>query len=97
MSTNDSGGSRSVQLMLFMKHKSRLSKKNTSPPNISTKKFNFNYGRRDIFHIQNRLRSPSVPLSRRELTLSLPLTRICVNISTVYNDTLVGKGLMQVS
>ena len=28
------------------------------------------------------------------LTLSLPLTRICVNISTVYNDTLVAKGLM---
>ena len=27
------------------------------------------------------------------LTLSLPLTRICVNISTVYNDTLVAKGL----
>ena len=28
------------------------------------------------------------------LTLSLPLTRIRVNISTVYNDTLVAKGLM---
>ena len=28
------------------------------------------------------------------LTLSLPVTRICVNFSTVYNDTLVGKGLM---
>ena len=28
------------------------------------------------------------------LTLSLPVTRICVNYSTVYNDTLVAKGLM---
>ena len=28
------------------------------------------------------------------LTLSLPLTQICVNISTVYNDTLVAKGLI---
>ena len=27
------------------------------------------------------------------LTLSLPVTRICVNYSTVYNDTLVAKGL----
>ena len=27
------------------------------------------------------------------LTLSLPVTRICVNFSTVYNDTLVAKGL----
>ena len=30
------------------------------------------------------------------LNLSLPLTRICVNISTVYNDTLVAKGLMMI-
>ena len=28
------------------------------------------------------------------LTLSLPVTRICVNFSTVYNDTLVAKGLI---
>ena len=28
------------------------------------------------------------------LTLSLPVTRICVNYSTVYNDTLVAKGLI---
>ena len=28
------------------------------------------------------------------LTLSLPVTRICVNISIVYNDTLVAKGLI---
>ena len=28
------------------------------------------------------------------LTLSLPGTRICVNFSTVYNDTLVAKGLI---
>ena len=28
-----------------------------------------------------------------DLTLSLPLTRKCINISTVYNDTLVAKGL----
>ena len=28
-----------------------------------------------------------------QLTLSLPVTRICVNYSTVYNDTLVAKGL----
>ena len=28
-----------------------------------------------------------------KLTLSLPDTRICVNFSTVYNDTLVAKGL----
>ena len=28
------------------------------------------------------------------LTLFLPVTRICVNFSTVYNDTLVAKGLM---
>ena len=27
------------------------------------------------------------------LTLSLPVTRICVNFSTVYNDMLVAKGL----
>ena len=27
------------------------------------------------------------------LTLLLPVTRICVNYSTVYNDTLVAKGL----
>ena len=27
------------------------------------------------------------------LTLSLPVTGICVNFSTVYNDTLVAKGL----
>ena len=27
------------------------------------------------------------------LTLSLPVTRICVNYSTVYNDMLVAKGL----
>ena len=26
-------------------------------------------------------------------SLSLPVTRICVNFSTVYNDTLVAKGL----
>ena len=32
-----------------------------------------------------------------KLTLnSLPDTRICVNFSTVYNDTLVAKGLMSV-
>ena len=30
------------------------------------------------------------------LTLSLPDTRICVNFSTVYNDTLVAKGLNRV-
>ena len=29
------------------------------------------------------------------LTLSLSVTRICVNISTVYNDTLVAKGLIR--
>ena len=28
-----------------------------------------------------------------DLTLSLPVTHICVNFSTVYNDTLVAKGL----
>ena len=28
-----------------------------------------------------------------DLTLSLPVTRICVNFSTVYNDRLVAKGL----
>ena len=28
-----------------------------------------------------------------KLTLSLPVMRICVNYSTVYNDTLVVKGL----
>ena len=27
------------------------------------------------------------------LTLSLPVTRMCVNFSTVYNDMLVAKGL----
>ena len=27
------------------------------------------------------------------LTLSLPVTRICVNFSTVYDNTLVAKGL----
>ena len=32
-------------------------------------------------------------LPRNILTLSLPVTRICVNYSTVYNDTLVAKGL----
>ena len=30
------------------------------------------------------------------LTLSLPVTRICVNFSTVYNDTLVAKGLTDI-
>ena len=30
------------------------------------------------------------------LTLLLPVTRICVNISTVYNGTLVAKGLIHV-
>ena len=30
------------------------------------------------------------------LTLSLPVTRICVNFSTVYNDTLVTKGLVHI-
>ena len=29
------------------------------------------------------------------LTLSLSLTRICINISTVYNDTLIAKGLKE--
>ena len=29
----------------------------------------------------------------RDSTLSLPVTRICVNFSTVYNDTLVAKEL----
>ena len=29
-------------------------------------------------------------------TLSLPDTRTCVNFSTVYNDTLVAKGLKKV-
>ena len=33
---------------------------------------------------------------RTYLTLSLPVTRICVNFSTVYNDTLVAKGLINV-
>ena len=28
-----------------------------------------------------------------DLTLSLPVTGICINISTVYNDMLVAKGL----
>ena len=32
-------------------------------------------------------------LTNATLTLSLPVTRICVNFSTVYNDTLVAKGL----
>ena len=32
-------------------------------------------------------------LFHRLLTLSLPVTRICVNFSTVFNDTLVVKGL----
>ena len=32
--------------------------------------------------------------SQFSLTLSLPVTRICVNYSTVYNDTLVAKGLI---
>ena len=27
-------------------------------------------------------------------TLSLPVTRICVNFSTVYNDMLIAKGLI---
>ena len=48
-----------------------------------------------------RFRSPSYSVARYieireielEINLSLPLTRICVNISTVYNDTLVAKGL----
>ena len=31
--------------------------------------------------------------SAQILTLSLPLTRICINFSTVYNDTLVLKRL----
>ena len=30
---------------------------------------------------------------KEHLTLSLPDMRICVNFSTVYNDTLVAKGL----
>ena len=30
------------------------------------------------------------------LTLSLPVTRICVNFSTVFNDTLVAKGLRRI-
>ena len=29
------------------------------------------------------------------LTLSLPVMHICVNFSTVYNDTLVAKGLIE--
>ena len=29
----------------------------------------------------------------RKLTLSLPVTHICINFSTVYNDTLVVKGI----
>ena len=35
----------------------------------------------------------SKPHNLDSLTLSLPVTHICVNFSTVYNDTLVAKGL----
>ena len=35
--------------------------------------------------------------ARRDLTLSLPDTCIFVNFSTVYNDTLVAKGLNVIS
>ena len=35
--------------------------------------------------------------SGTSFTLSLPVTRICVNFSTVYNDTLVVKGLKHAS
>ena len=31
------------------------------------------------------------------LTLSLPVTHICVNFSTVYNDMLVAKGLKKIT
>ena len=49
-------------------------------------------------HVEEVLKSGSTVYLRvnfigRSLTLSLPVTRICVNYSTVYNDTLVAKGL----
>ena len=36
------------------------------------------------------------PFSLLTLTLSLPVMRICVIYSTVYNDTLVAKGLKKI-
>ena len=32
--------------------------------------------------------------AKDDLTISLPVMRICINFSIVYNDTLVAKGLI---
>ena len=37
---------------------------------------------------------PDLLMLNSNSTLSLPVTRMCVNFSTVYNDTLVAKGLI---
>ena len=45
-------------------------------------------------NFQGQIKISPVSICLHILTLSLPVRRICVNFSTVYNDTLVAKGLI---